>query len=748
MKAKILPILIANLFAVAAPAIAQETGTGAFRGMVGIGGQGTNVNAKDEAKFNEYRDMSNGVLSVFDLKGRGDQFYLDAFGENFGRTDQYIDVRGGMYGIFKGRVYSNYIPHNFGWGPNGGRTPYAGSGNADLIATFPQLPTTANPVTGPFPNSNVPPWNSIDFGYERRDNGLMFELSANTPFYARAEANEVTLSGLKATAAAQGTSPGQGFVDLPTPVEYKTKTYFVEGGYQSKAAHFAVNWTQSKFENGNEMLRWSNGYFSTNAASNLDASPQAPDNTLTKIAMNGVLRQLPFNSTLSGRYTYSKLDNNVGILSPALNATGSGTGANTGLPTGLGYYATNPNPSTFDGNIKTQTASLAFSSNWTRQLDSRIYWNWLDRENNNSEVNFTGLVTGLLCTGTTPNGTCSNGLFAYKKNNFGGEVGYRINANHRLLGGYDWLEIKREDSDAEKTTDNRFWVQWNSNWLDNSLLARVKYQYLDRDTDFLHSNVGVPPSDPLFMVPYVSQYSWAPLKQNLFKLTMDWSPIPLLDLGLEAYYKDNDYKDTVLGRTSDKRQQYYGSIGWGDPSKLRLLAFGDYEQIKYDSYHRSISNLTAPDAYNPNAPATAQNYNWDAKNTDKNWLLGLGADWAVMQSLTLKASYLWSKTNGNVDFTPQTIAASGLPAATFVNISNYDNTRRQALVLSATWAFEKNWSLMGGYSYEKYSRDDIQYNNYLYTIPAAGRQTSYLSGVYAYPDYTANIFFARLMYKF
>jgi hypothetical protein len=67
--------------------------------------------------------------------------------------------------------------------------------------------------------------------------------------------------------------------------------------------------------------------------------------------------------------------------------------------------------------------------------------------------------------------------------------------------------------------------------------------------------------------------------------------------------------------------------------------FGDIEFIQYDSYHRNIKGGTCPagssNCFNPNSPPTANAYNWDATNKDKNWALGIGTDWKAMERLTL-----------------------------------------------------------------------------------------------------------------
>src|SRR4051812_16727118 len=124
MSRKPLAALVASLFA--APGALAEDAPQPFRlfGDVGLGGIVTDDSTADGSKLNEYRDLSNGALSVIDGKGRGSRYWLDLFGENLGRDDQYLNARGGMYDVFKYRLYSDSLKHNFLFG---GITPYDGA---------------------------------------------------------------------------------------------------------------------------------------------------------------------------------------------------------------------------------------------------------------------------------------------------------------------------------------------------------------------------------------------------------------------------------------------------------------------------------------------------------------------------------------------------------------------------------------------------------------------------------------------
>src|SRR3990172_12237761 len=174
MKPKLLSVLVALV--VASPFALAADGL-KWSGSVSLGVRHTNELALDGSKLNEYRDLgTTAPLTEFDVKGRGDDYYLNFFGENIGRDDMFLDLKGGKYGVFKYQLYDNELRHNFGSG-FGARSPYSGIGTANLTAVF--------------PNANVNGWNTFDHSYSRRDWGGMFEISANSPWYFRAEVNEV-----------------------------------------------------------------------------------------------------------------------------------------------------------------------------------------------------------------------------------------------------------------------------------------------------------------------------------------------------------------------------------------------------------------------------------------------------------------------------------------------------------------------------------------------------------------------------
>lgn len=704
MKRKLLCSLIASLFAAAAGSATAQSGGLVVTGTMSVGGIYVDDNdPKDASKLNEYRDMDSGVLAGFDIKGRSRTYWFDAFGENLARDDQYIALGGGSYDVFRYRLWTDQLKHNFLFN---GITPYAGAGNTPQTATFPRLdPTT---------------WNQVDIGYKRRDDGLSFELQAVNPWYVRLDGNQVSWKGTKPGASSQGTSPGNGFVDLVFPVDYKTKNLGIEGGYNTRAMHFDLSWMVSKFENSQESIQWTNGYY----ANALDKTYLAADNRYTRVAGNATFRDLPWATTIAARFTTDELKSSVGLGTQILCCSGST------------YSPTGPSSGTFDGNIKNQTFSVTANSAPARTVDARVYYNYRKRDDESTHITFN----------STALGTYENELFSYNKDNYGFDAYWRIAKGHRLGGGYDYLDTEREGRfDFDRTKDKRLFVEYKNTMLPE-LAARLKYTRLERDSNFLLGSSGTGISDPNYMNRYVTAFDLSNVNQDQWKLTLDFAPMPNLDLGFEGTLKKNDYEKNVLGRLKDDRREIYLSASYGEPGGPRVTVFGDSEEVKYDSMHRVTNSSAGQGIYEPSAPPNATNYNWFGKVKDRNWAAGVALDWPVSPQFSFNASAIYYKTDGNVDLSLQQGVPSSVVAP--VPLAEFDDTKRTSINVKGVYAFSKSLSFTAGYAYEKYEYKDDQYDGYRYTIPAANNQNSYLDGVYAFPQYKANIFYGLLTYRF
>ncbi len=775
MCKKLLSTLIASLFATA-PAFAQsDDDPMRVQGTATLGGLYNNTSARDTAKLFEYQDLGNGALSNVGVQGRNSRTWFSGYGENFGRTDQYMFLRGGMYDVFKAGAYLNDIPHELS---SSAWTPFAGVGGTVLTATFPLAALPANPPTA---------WNSFTLGYDRRDAGGYAEWQKNSPWYFRVDGNQVKFSGTKVGSASNGTSPGNGYTDLAIPNDTQTSNWGVEGGYQTTKATFAIRWDYSKFENDNSTLQWTNPFFGKNQ---LDSTYLAPDNTFNKFTVSGNYRDLPWRSVISARYTWAKTTSDFPLGQYALNASGST------VP--VGYYSTLADESNFNGENINQSIQFAWTASPAPNFDTRVYYYWTKLQNNSDVVEYgnaptTPLVSGLGCgnfvnpvTGvpTQTVGNCESELFDYTKNNVGFDAWWRFARAQRFGFGWDYNNYDQTRVDYNKVHWNKLWAEYKNTMLD-TLSGRLKYQYIKRDADHNFTNDPLPPggaNNPDYLLPYTSAFDMQSNTTNLWKLTLDWAPMTDVGVSFEGNWAKVDYDDVTYGRTSNDKQGYFLSGYWNVSDRWKLNAFGSWEENKYPSDHRYIGTVsggpTPPsgfcgnlpgtttqnaNCYDPFAPPSANNsYNWNSGTKDTTWMFGVGADWQAMERLKVTGSYLYVSNEGNATFGYQTGGIVAPPASTPLTIDNFDNAKQQYVNLKGIWSYDKSWSFTGGWSYLKYSHDDVATNGYTYALPivtnsgAGGivptsptnASLSYGNGYDAYTDGHTNLFYVMVTYKF
>jgi hypothetical protein len=499
MRRKLIGILVANVFAAALPAFAQGM---AVTGSASIGGIAVDDDdAANPYKLREYRDLDDGVLAGFDIKGRSARYWFDLFGENLGRDDQYVYARGGAYDVFKYKLYSDSLRHNF---LLNGITPYNGAGGAEHRATFPRL----DPST----------WTGVDSSYRRRDDGGFFEFQGVSPWYVRMDANQVSWKGSKPGSASQGLSPGNGFVELFFPVDYTTRNASFEGGYNTRTLRFDVSYLVSKFENSNEVVSWTNGYF----GNGIDNTFLAADNRYERLAGNFSWRGLPGNSTLAARFTTDESKSSIPVV-------GSVLGTTTG-----GMTPTNPDTSSYSGKVDNDTFTATFASAPARAWDTRVYYYYRKRDDRSTHVSFASGI--------------ENEPYSYKSNQVGFDAYWRFARGNRLGFGYDFNDTDRHGRwDYDNTEDKKLFVEYKNTMLDE-LAGRLKYTRLERDSSFLLGNSGTSPTDVAYWNRYVTAFDLANVNQDQVKLTLDWSAAPNFDVSFEGIVKRNDYDQNTLGR--------------------------------------------------------------------------------------------------------------------------------------------------------------------------------------------------------
>lgn len=743
MKTRVLAAVIANLFAGAALA---QSATEASYIELGPIGSSTSGN---KAKWEEYRDMSNGVLGTLNLNRRTDDQRLNVWIENPGRDDQFLQLQGRQYGSWKYSANYNETPHVF-W--NDARSFYSGVGGSRLdypnSAGYPRTPSGSVYTPDPLV-SNPDAWvSTFDYKLKRKDLGGSVEYQTTMPWYFTVDANHEDRGGIKRLSSPSGvcldrstlcTSSFGNIVELPAPVDYRTTNASVEIGYNTKPVNFTVRYTQSRFKNDQQNLVWRNPYVTSQSF--YETTTQAPDNDYKNLSIQGAARQLPWNGAVTFRSNYAKFTNSAELLS-SIGVPGHLSAATGNIP--YNNIQVLPPGTRFNGDIEYKSASVAWTATPTTGLDTRVYYNWIDKENNSSEIVYTAPTGGQ--TGTE--------RFTYKRNDAGLDLFYRVRKDTKLKAGYEWTSLHRDRIDFDETTDQRLYAEvkytawdWGS--------VRVKYQNLDRSAHFIAGNEGASSAtDQSYMNRYIGRYDANAKDEDTWRVVLDFSPKDMLDFGVEYINKRNKYKPAyggvILGRTKDDRDQLYLTAGYGAPNGVRLSGYVDYEMVKYDSYHRNPGMSGAAGSFDPNTPAaSASGWNWSQSERDRNWAVGAGIEWPLQTRLTLVGAIGYERTDGSMEFASQANAL-GVPFSLDQKIPYWDSYKRAFANFKLTWAQSAQWNWTFGYAYQKLDYQDNMFMNYRNVVSsAASREPSaYLTGYFSNPNYSANTLYVMGRYSF
>ena len=574
MSKKLLSTLIASLFA-AAPAFAQsDDDPMRVQGTATLGGIYNNTNAFDNAQLYVYQDLGNGALSNVGVQGRNSKTWFQGYGENFGRTDQYMFLRGGMYDVFKAGAYLNDIPHTFS---SNAYSPYIGIGGNVLTATFP-LARCRQPPAGQL--------EQLQAGLRPARRGRLRRVAEEQPVVLPRRRQPGHVQRHQGRLRRQRHEPGQ---RLHRPrdsrTDYTTSNWGVEGGYQTGKATFAAAL-------GLQQVRQRQP----------DAAVDEP-----------VLRRQPARHDLPSAEQHVQQVHALGQLPRPAVAVGDLGALHVGEDderrrrsrlTALDYrrrlqpHAARTRP-TSTARTSTSRSQLAWTATPAANVDTRVYYYWTKlreqlrrwsssatRRRSRSRAASAAATSAAGGRADAIAGNCENELYNYTKNNVGFDVWWKF-ARGPPAGLRLGLQRPRPDARRLRQValeqavgrvqehDARHGVR----------PAQVPVHQARRDAQLQQRplpdggreqpelpaavHVGVRPAEQ-HDEPRSSSY-------------LDWTPMPNVGVSFEGNWAKIDYDDVTFGRTSTDRQGYFLSGNWNASEQVKLNAFGSWEQTKYPS---------------------------------------------------------------------------------------------------------------------------------------------------------------------
>ena len=653
-----------------------------------------------KAKFNEYRDVRDGVYGDVKLKYEDEKYHMDLSAQDMGYDTQRYSIRGGVWGDFKVDLNYDELPHNITYDA---KTFYSGAGSSNL--TYPTQP----------PSTNTNSWSTFDYSTKRKNLSGGFQLDKLKPFFFDVSASSEQKTGTYPIGAA-GTTPGGIDIELPAPVDYRTDTVNMAAGYIRNPLRVSLGHMYSSFSNNNLNLNFRNPA-TANTSSATDTFTLPPDNYDYKVNLIGSLR-LPMNSKLDMKVAMGSSKSDANLLTSYV----------ADVPGGLTNIALNK--STFNGRVDTRNLAMSLTSKPLAFLDGRLFIKYDERENKSDQIAITDA--------TQSPATFTNTLFDYRKVKYGAELGFRLPAKFYLNTNYSYGTISRLRDDIPENRDNTYGAELKWTGLD-FMAARVGYERLDRKADF--EAPAVPSIET-----YIRRFEAAAKYQDTYKASLDFFPIENLNFSLSYRYKETNYPDTILGLTGEKHDEFAIDADYLIGEWVRLFAFFDYERIRQEQFQRQTTT-----AFDPSLPPSTTNFNWTANQKDETYSYTVGTDiFIIKDKLTLRLQHSYLESNGSVDYT-YLLGGNPLPLGRTqdnIDLSNLDDYKLRYYLVKLTYNINKASSVAVGYAYEKYIYSDAQYDGYQYVPATTGTNGAYLTGAYNDPSYESHIVFLTVSYRF
>lgn len=681
MKRSLL-ISLALVSACAASAMADVNGT------VELGGQLVGISG-NPSKFNEYRDLGDGITGAFKLNVSQDAYYFNLMGKDFGYNfdsnrryrDQSFALKFGNYENVKLSLLYDEIPHNH---TIGARTMFTGIGTATLTSPVANNASAA---------VSLPRYTTVfDYTRDRKVMGGELEISAKTPFFLSARAEAIEVKGTLPTGINSGN-----IKEIPAPVDYLTQTATLEAGYRSNPLTATVDGTISTFTNGNPVMT-----INFPSAAQRFTLYLPPESKNFKVGGN-VRYRLPFlNTVIMARGSHAESENTIALT--------EGITKN------------------FEGKITYTTGSGSITSTPVTNLDTRVFINYLDKQNVSSDDFVYGSAT--------------TEKFDYHKINAGVDASYKLPAKTKVSAGYEYLKLFRNiRTDATSTTDHVLFAQVKNDFF-HWLSAKARYQRLMRESNNLDPGLftGVTTSEEVLA--YWRPVDTADRTQDSVKVGIEIEPLHNLALGAEYSYKSSDFDKSILGVKKDLRHELFVDATYA-AGILKLNAFFDVEFLNLGTNSRRFQTAGAASPFS--VVNDANNFNWTSSRRDYNYALGANADVEVLKDrMTVGAGYRYERVDGTEDFTSSFDPALLTPP--LAKNGQVDNQTKQIITARMDYKLSKSLKLNLSYLYENLEYSDDHWVNYAY-VPL-NLASTHLTGAYADPNYEAHVGFVKLAYSF
>lgn len=734
-------VLIAAFLAFAcAPALAAD-GEGVLTGSVDLTFR-TFGNANDSAKFQEYRDMSGGILGGLSIgyrKGRN-HFRLD--GLNLGLDDQRVSIVGGNFARFKVEFDYNQIPHRFAldtpsiWGGFGTNYLTLPDAIQSAAQAAPSTPTSAresavqSALSQYMANATLQDWE-----LERKRVQAALEVQSGEPLTFRMELSREDRDGTSPFFGAFGEGGTVQAYELPEPVHYTTDSARLSAEYARANQYLKIGYYTQAFDNESNFLRFDNPL---SLVDNPASSPYPiagalipgmgqmslpPSNRFHNIVATGSISRLPWDGRLTATVSSGRMRQDETLLPATINSA---------------FGPITQPATTADARVDTMLYRIAFMANPTDRLDLRAAYNSYEYDNKTPVRTWQGVV---LDTGGPDD--LINVPTSYRNRRTELDLGYEFSDAIRAGIGYASRDVRRTNREVADE-DESVWNAHVNSRLAEWLTLRGSYEHSKRSgaydytVPFVAGGIAPDNWDQL------RKFDEAARKHDSYTLQAVALPGENAAVTATVGYNKDRYHESVGGLLSDKSWLFSLDADYSLRNGGSLFAFASYE--KFSDFQQAWQ-------WNPgDSFATREPAQWTADSKMRVTTLGMGFDLPLRpRKLDLLVNFTQSLSNGGiVFFSPLGTSANDRNLFTPLPFSSVEDSKLTRLDAQIRYAVDTRITASLGWTYERFTYSDFQLDGFS-SIPVQtsnGTWRTTLGAGTLWRPYSVNLFYGKVGFKF
>ncbi|MFO1400483.1 MAG: MtrB/PioB family decaheme-associated outer membrane protein [Steroidobacteraceae bacterium] len=441
---------------------------------------------------------------------------------------------------------------------------------------------------------------------------------------------------------------------LPAPVDQTTDLFEASASRTGKHLNFTLAYQGSIFRDNADALTWTNPFPGVRQGQ----MALAPDNQFHQLA---AMLGYDISPTIhaSANVAGGRLTQNASYLAATLNPALAYT-----LPAG-----------SLDGLVYTFNSDVRITANVFERVRLNASYARDVRDNRSPSRAFPAVVTDMLVEDETH----TNQPFSFINDRIRFNAEYRAPHDWRAALGVDVDNRERTHQEVVNTRETTVWGSLAVQALDRVSL-QAKYSHAERNPSTYGVAGWVEPAEN----PLLRKYYLAARVRDKAGVHADIALGEKVNVGLGADMARDQYRESTLGLLDGRSVSADVDVSVALTETLRAHAFGQGERTR--SRQAGSQLYAAPD--------------WWAGVEDVVNVVGAGADYTILKGkLDLSADYTRTRSHGSIGLDVITVTPQ------FPDTFGKQDTFR----FRAAYQLTKDFSLIAGYWYERYSANDWHY---------------------------------------